>query len=209
MQMRNLLKRFLSIFAVAFFVDVGQSHADIVITNLGDTATAFGTVGPPPQEYAQEFVTGSQSFRLGSIVANLGNEAGSGTVSGELVTRDADGTPSGTVVATFTAGSIPTSGFANVTFTPSSNVVLSNDTDYWFVLMDSGTGSFQWNWTQTANPSLIGVAVYESSWVLGSPPGSFLIEINSVPEPSSLLLIALAFPVVAVAVRRRRRARVT
>jgi hypothetical protein len=194
--MRNGFTKFFCGTALTLFVSLGQSHADIIVSNLADPVDGTGTVyaSGPPQFYAQEFETGSQSVELGSIIANVGEAAGSFTASAELVVNSGD-LPGSTILTGFTVPAIGSS-LSDLTFTPTSSVTLSANTPYWFVLEASGTtGSYKWAYTNTLSPSLPNYAVSNNSgasWTIGTPPGPFLIEADSVtaiPEPSTFRLV--------------------
>ncbi len=72
--MRSVLIRSTCVFLAMLLVSLGQSHAGVIVSNLGDTVNGHGTIcgSGPPQEYAQEFTTGSQSVTLGLIIAPSG-----------------------------------------------------------------------------------------------------------------------------------------
>lgn len=207
--MRNEPKKLVCGFAIALLVSFGPSHAGTVVSNLDETvaATAVVSAGNP---FAQEFnAGGGGSFELSSIVAALGGASGSFTASAELVLVANNLPDNNSVVATFTASSIGSS-FGDVTFTPTTSVTLSRNVSYYFVLAASGSGSYQWQYTNTTSSTITKWATGTGSlpsptWTLGTPPGPFLIAVNSVPEPSSLALIALGVPAIAIAVHRRRR----
>ena len=65
----------------------GPSHARVIVTNLSDTVAGSGGIygSGPPQEYAQEFTTGSKRVELGAVTAALGDASGSFAASAELV----------------------------------------------------------------------------------------------------------------------------
>jgi hypothetical protein len=208
--MRNARKTFFALFAITLFMSIGQSHAGIIVSNIN--ATVNGTAGifspatPPPEWQAQEFTTGSQSVTLGTVIVSLGDASGTFTPFAELVTDD-NNKPGSMVLTSFTVPSIGTS-FADLTFSPTSSVLLSANTSYWFVLGATGSGPYvyQWQWTNTADPSLSHFAHTENngaSWTSfeGSP---FLIQVNSVPEPSSFVLTCLGCPIVVGAFMSRR-----
>ena len=216
--MRNVLTRFACVCTVTLLMNFGQSRAGIVVSNLSDTQTGAGTIfaPPAPQEYAQEFKTGSQNVDLADIIAPLGAATGSFTASAELVADNGSNSPSSTVLTSFsvpTIGTATTSPYPQLTFTPNtSDVVLSANTNYWFVLAATGSGSYKWGYTGTTNASLPNYAVSDNSgasWTVTPVTGPFLIEVDSVtpvsavPEPSSVVLIALGVPAVAIAMRRR------
>jgi hypothetical protein len=195
-------------------VNAGLSYGDtVIVSNLTATVNGTGTIynSGPPQEYAQEFVTGSSSEVLSSIVVALGGATGTFSAGAELL-ANSGGLPDGTIVSAFTVPTIPTSSFSNVTFTPMSSVTLAPNTDYWFVLAASGTGgSYQWQYTNTLSTSFPNYAVSTNSgstWTIGTPPGPFLLQANAVsavPEPSSLVLVTCGFLTFAVVLIRRRR----
>lgn len=195
----------------------GQEYAATIVSNLNDPVGGQGSiyVAGPPQYYAQEFLVGAQSATLSSVIAALGHASGSFVPSAELV-NDNNGQPGTTVLTTFAFPALPASGFADLTFTPNSNVTLSSNTDYWFVLLSSPTSTsgssdrYQWDYTNTNNPALPHYASTHdgSTWEVESS-GPFLIAVNSAgpssaPEPSSLFLLGLAC-LLAGSVRRGRR----
>ena len=166
----------------------------------------------PPQEYAQEFITGSQSVGLGTVIALVGDATGTFNPSAELVT-DNSGQPSSTVVTTFTVPAIPTgTALQDETFTPNSSVILSANTSYWFILSASGTDTsafYRWGYTDstsyTGSGSLNMIAVSENSGATWTTHplsyGPEILQVNSVPEPASLILMALASPAIACGFR--------
>jgi hypothetical protein len=106
---------------------------------------------------------------------------------------------------------VPTisTGFTNVTLTPTSSVTLTANTDYWLVLSATGSGGdYQWEYTNTLSSSFPNYAMSTdngASWAIGTPAGPFLLDATT-PEPSSLVLGALgllAFGLVVCAHRLR------
>jgi hypothetical protein len=185
-----------SVLLIAFILLVNQerSLAATIVSNLTDPVDGAGTIyaSGPPQDYAQEFTTGSQSAQLGSIIADLGPTSGTFTAFAELV-ADNGGLPGSSVLTSFIVPAIPTSSPSDVTFAPNSSIILSANTNYWFVLSATGTGSYKWQYTDTLSSSLPNYAYSHDgvNWTTGEG-GPFLIEVDSTPEPSSLGLIGLA-----------------
>jgi hypothetical protein len=213
--MRSAPAKLGCVFAAMLLASFGQAHAGVVVSNLSETQHGGSTIygSGPPQEYAQQFTTGSQSVTLASIEVPLGAASGTFTPSAELV-QDNSGVPGSTALTTFTIPTISTSTtkpYPVETLTPTSSVVLSADTTYWLILSATGTGDFKWGYTYSTTftgPGSLGD--YATSQNGGSTwktypfsEGPELIQVNSVPEPSSLALMALGVGVAAMAGRFR------
>ncbi len=178
------------------FVSVAQSQAATIVTNLTALVAGTGTIfaSGPPQSYAQEFTTGASAELLSDVIAVLGDASGSFTATASLESNS--GTlPSGAVLTAFAVPSIPSGSPSNETFTPATSVILSANTDYWFVLAAAGTGSYEWNYTNTLQANLPNYAVNDGTgWSIGAPPGPFLLQVDATAttEPSSLFLVSAA-----------------
>jgi len=210
--MRRMFLNVLCGAALLTSMNMGRAHATTIVSNLNDAVGGQGSiyVSGPPQYYAQEFAAGNQSAQLGSIIAALGDARGSFIPSAELVNNNS-GQPGTSVLTTFSFPTLPASGFSDLTFLPNSTVLLSANTDYWFLLSASPTATsgssdrYQWQYTSVNDPLL---PLYASthdgvSWEVESS-GPFLIAVNSiVPEPSSLFLLGVA-AVVAGSLRLKR-----
>ena len=212
--MRSNLTRWVCAVAVAMLFNVRPANAGIIVSNISDTSNGHATIfaAGPPQEYAQEFTTGSQSVALGTVIALVGDATGTFNPSAELVT-DNNGQPGSTVVTTFTVPTIPTgTTLQDETFTPNSSATLSANTSYWFILSATGTDAsalYRWGFTDSTSSTgsgsigMIGVSENNgASWTVH--PLSFgpqMLQVNSatasVPEPTSLILMALAAPAIA------------
>ncbi len=218
--MRNMQMNLVCAFAVALIAGSVPSRAETIISNLSETMNGHSTIyaAGPPQEYAQEFITGNQGVELGTVVALVGDATGTFTASAELV-ADNGGQPGSTVLTTFTIPTIPTgSTYHDEVFMPSSNVLLSANTSYWFILSASGTDTsafFRWGYTDstsyTGSGSLNMIARSQnngSSWT--TYPLSYgpeILQVNSaVPEPSSAILIGMGVPAALYWFGARRRA---
>ncbi len=204
----------------------------LVVGNLNQGAA------PPPYDFimpydpsiaqpgftaAQEFNTGSAATSLDRIFANIGNYY-SGTngdfqLSATLM-GDSSGTPSGTLVTfSFNVAAIPTSGYANVEFDPTSSFNLAANTNYWFVLSGSspsdGTGGVNWVYTNSTNTYGPGSLPnfnnsYDGGMTWNGPFGGgqpYLIQVNglyAVPEPSTGFLASIGLGAVGLLRLRRR-----
>jgi hypothetical protein len=202
--------------AFMLLANAGLSYGDtVIVSNLTDPVNGTGTIysSGPPQWYAQEFLTGSSSVVLSSIIVPLGDASGSFTAGAELV-NNSSGLPGSTVLTGFTVPTIPTGSPTDLTFMPMTSVTLAANTDYWFVLAATGSGGdYQWQYTNTLSTSFPNYAVNSgmgTTWAIGTPPGPFLLEAtaasaSAVPEPSSLVLVTCGFLTFAVVLSRRRR----
>jgi hypothetical protein len=129
--------------------------ADIIVSNLNQTNDGYDTI-QLDFAAAQEFMTGSQSYVLTQILANLGGlDPGANNDFKLTATLQGDngGNP-GTVLTKFTydISSIPSAGFAHVAFNPIASVILASGVNYWFVLSGSssdGTGGVNWSFTNS------------------------------------------------------------
>jgi hypothetical protein len=219
--MRSNLTRWMCAAAVAMLFNVRSADAGVIVSNLSQTSNGHGTIfaAGPPQEYAQEFITGSQSVGLGTVIALVGDATGTFSPAAELAT-DNSGQPSSTVLTTFTVPTIPPgTTLQDETFTPNSSVILSANTSYWFILLASGTDTsafYRWGYTDstsyTGPGSLNMIAVSENNgatWTthpLSYGPEILQVNSASVPEPTSLILMALAAPAIACGYRAQRKA---
>jgi hypothetical protein len=206
----------------------GTGRADIVVSSLSETQTNIFVMFPPglgpATDYAQEFSTGSQGYTLTDIQASLSRtSAFDGGVA--YLLSDNSGSP-GTPVAFFTfppTSNIPTSGYANITVTPTTGVTLAANTDYWFALGNRSSGPTSLlNWanttsTTTSGPGSLGGLAGSTNrggtWSTFSG-GHALIQVDgtptvtSVPEPSSALAVGFAaLAALCMWARRRRAAR--
>ena len=133
-------------------------------------------------------------------------------VTGATLTPD-----QGTLLTSLTLnGTIPSTGFANVEFDPTSSVSLTASNFYWFVLSGSssdGSGSVQWQYrddTQSYGPGALDGIANETggAWTYLTGPNAtpFLIQVNAVggavPEPSSLVMGCMGFAAALFARRR-------
>jgi hypothetical protein len=166
-----------------------QAQADVVVSNLADSQDGDASITSLGWE-AQEFVTGSQSVQLTSIVLPLSALPGQGGLTGtaELV-ADNSGLPGSSVVATFFAATVALSfpTFDLYTLTPDSSATLTANTDYWLVL-GPGSGGFYWGGTHTDTASILNSANSQNSgtsWTAPTwyPEGAFQMQVNASPVP--------------------------
>jgi hypothetical protein len=207
--------------------------ATVIVSSLNETndgndrITPFLPGGPPGFEAAQEFTTGSNSYVLTQILANLGNfDPGTNNDFKLTATLQSDnsGAPStGPPLATFKydINSIPTAGFAHVAFDPIGTVSLMSGASYWFVLNGSssdGIGGVDWSFTFGTTPEGPGTLPNfntsnddGTTWngPFSGQPYQIEVSGNAVPEPASWFLGAIGLGGVFLAARwcrSRRRA---
>jgi hypothetical protein len=175
---------------------------------------------------AQGFRTDGRDWNLTSIVAVLGGLGTSGAqdVTATLVaaTTNAQGESVPDLAAALATFDAPTigSGFAALTFTPTASVVLSANTEYWFVLAaGAGGASFEWQYTNDTSLDADSTGLLTSA-AAAVPPGSgdwrsqpnapYLFQVNgapvvaAVPEPSSWVAGGVGLTSALVLGRRRR-----
>ena len=231
--MRTLLRILaMTVLVGAVAAPTASRAGGVIVGNLGqppDTSDPafqilanFPTLGSPGVTAAQQFTTGSSPTSIDRIFASLGDfDAGTnGTFAlfAQLFSDDSSHKIPGVLLATFSykAGSIPTSGFANVEF-DTSPISLSAATNYWLVLgatynnpkAGNDFGSVTWQYTlstTTYGPGSLPGTNQSSDgtkWSAGDfqPNEPFLIQAGGVPEPSSLVLGSIAILTVFAASR--------
>lgn len=180
----------IGVMLVALLTGATQAQANVVVSNLTDTLDGDSSIQNSFWQ-AQEFVTGSQSVQLTSIILPLSILPSNGAYAGtaELVT-DNSGLPGSSVLATFSVPAIASlyPSFGDYTLTPDSGATLAANTDYWLVLKDSGPGDFYWAGTHTDTPSILNSAHSQNggtSWTAPtwSPNGAFMLQVNASPVP--------------------------
>lgn len=229
MKVRVPLPAMIALLALAT-IPPGARAADLIVSNLTEPHSSFDTLRAyvPPNtsgwDSAQGFTTGTSSYLLDTISANLGDfDPGPNddyTFSADLYAANSDGTP-GTFLTSFNHAAVPASGFADVVFNPITQVLLSAGTTYLFVLKSSsadGKGGVAWSYADTFNSSGPGTLPYFNTSYDGgatwngpfAPPtggAPYLIQVNGtppVPEPGSWLLSAIGFGAALKAARRFR-----
>jgi len=209
----------------------GTRAADIIVSNLAEPHPLFDTIlvySPPDPtgfESAQAFTTGTNDYILTSILANLGNflpgSNGDFTLTATLQLANSDGTP-GTVLTSFTHGSIPSSGFADIEFDPINTILLTAGTTYMFVLQgvsSDGSGGVDWSYSETNNSSgpgslpffntsYDGGATWKGPFMSSSGASPYVIQVNgttlAIPEPASWVLGAIGLGTAGLTARRFR-----
>lgn len=188
-----------------------SARADLILGNLtGNDLNAFPLYSTSRK--AVSFTMGSQSYLLDDVVLRL--DYGTGTPIVELRNDVGGSSPGDTVLTTFNTPGINGGGIQDYTFTPTSSFTLAANTKYWMYVYGSGAdfsqSSFWYRSSANSAPAGPGATfdIYSdtnnggSSWNTNSTTYNKFEVHGSVPEPSSLWLVAAAG---AAAVRRRRR----
>lgn len=196
--------------AALFAFGLTAASGTTLYSNIGISPTSYDTIANDLW-YAQSFTMGSgddpylQTLKL--VLAKYGNSVGSVNVD----LWSSNGTPG---PASFIAN-IGTLDETNLTltaatfsFTPSSLITLTDATRYWIVVSDTVSGS-TFNWITATSGSGTKVtgeytATYSSGWftfVGGTANGTPMMEVFTVPEPSTLVISGLGLA--ALALRRR------
>jgi hypothetical protein len=195
-------------------------QAQTLVGNLGLPQGIFGYFLPGDGLLGGGFQFNGVPSVVTSLVANLDNQGAASSRFGEI-RADAGGTPqTGPVglLGTFSTTVIPT-GDNNVTFTPSSAIVLQPGVTYWFLLGASGArDSIVWR-ANNSTAATDGSGSFNLNAAVGPADGSSFttpslaaaprFQINGIaavaPEPCSLALAAGGLLTLAVRRRRRRR----
>ena len=221
----------LSLSAVLSFCALNAAHAGTVVGNLDDgsgfssTVTSQSPSGTSPLWIAQQFTTGDLGSVTGlsQIIVSLGLfDPGNSNffITGELFadTGDAPGTK---LLDLTRIDGLSETGFANVAFNPGAAFDLASNTSYWFVIKgysEDGSGNVDWEYANSDTPtsgtgSLSFFATSDDQGVtwtstpVGGADTPYLIQVSTIPEPSSILIAAIGFSTVVGAARVSRRRR--
>jgi hypothetical protein len=194
--------------AMLFAVAAPAANASLVYDNLGsvqDGSDSIYSYGP----LANSFTTGNSGGSLVGIQALLMNlsTAYKGTVQATL---HADNNHTvGTTLASLGSVSlddIATDGFASYAFNPDAAFALAANTTYWVELMASGPSAVDWSWSNDLTAAgVAGQFNYSREFGVNSNSdfGAYQMAVE-LPEPGSILLVALALGMVTVVTTRRK-----
>jgi hypothetical protein len=193
------------------------ASADVLYSNLDPNASLGGGFEPfAGDTYYSSFSTGASWARLtevqlvlsggytGTGTSTLPVANGSGTVSVSLY-ADSLLSPTGSPLL---LGSQTVTDTSNpVDLTLSSTILLGSDTRYWIgVTSSSSTLSWDWSWDYSGY-GVAGEYSYSDNFAWDNPDnGSFemQVDVQTVPEPASLMLLACGL--LGLAISRRSRA---
>lgn len=211
-----------ALLVLASTIAVSSRGDSLLVGNLADAAYGSDVIDATTSR-AQGFLTGGRDWNLTAIRAVLGGLPAGGTFAASAMlvaaTRNAQGedVPDlSTPVATFLLPPVA-EGFAALSFTPTTSVLLKANTEYWFVIQATSPGADPSAWRYTYDTTLDSASEgFLTSAAATLPPGSgewrsqpnapYLIQINGspvVPEPSGWVLGALGLAPAWTCVRRR------
>jgi len=208
--MRFAIKGLLLCVALALAVP-GTAGADTIISTLGNVGMEAGTDVNAETNAAEEVVMGPQSETLQSVTLDL--LAGNGTATVSILNDSTSMSNSPGSLALSLGTITPTgSGYALYTLTPPSSLTLTAGTNYWVeVTYDhtvSPTAPGPWAFADPPPPFGTGVPPTGSgttpyfaisaddgaSWAVfaTSVDGPYILQVNGVPEPSTLFSATIA-----------------
>jgi len=190
----------------AFYCISNQLKADVVYDNLSNTNSAVsGFTFNAHNAYAQKFSSGAGG-EIANIKLNLyatgSTPAWSGTFNIQIYTGVSTSS-SGTLFLDYFQGTqadIGTSAGGPVTFTynrGATNTALNAGTDYYLVVNRTGTNGANLDWGGGPNGTGGTGNVFQSTdggatWTNASFAAGFGGQINTVPEPGTLILGGIA-----------------
>lgn len=182
--------------AVVTLVTIGSARADDLFNNLSAAPTGADPVGSDWGPLADSFSTGSSVFQFTSLKVILNGAPATGSVTAYLL--DDSATTPGSILETIgTFDEAELTGGSSL-FTLDTSYFLSPGTRYWIELT-SDDNNANWQWSLDNSGTGVAdefVANYQGSgsWqVFTNLNGPYQMEIagTPVPEPSSILLLAL------------------
>ncbi len=197
--------------AAALLAGIGEARAGGIIGNMPQINDNFfvNIIVTPSTSYAVEF-TATANETVNSVI--LRTTISDGPASTPIVgIYTASSGAVGSLVGSFTTGSLVTGGGAPQTNTFTGTAALTNASTYFLVVAAGGTtphnGPFNWDGSRDAN-NLNGVtptgtgATYVAAGAITSGTGSFASgnfkpsfeldgTVNTVPEPASITLLGI------------------
>jgi hypothetical protein len=190
--------------------------AGILISNLAEPERDFNTLDGLLWA-AQSFEADASGYALTNILAIVGGESGSSgafaQLRGATATGEMDTSASG-LLTTFSVPALDGPRSAR-TFTPTSSLILSPLTRYYFTLGATGPGSFEWSYAEgngSVGPGTFGPYQYTfdggATWGIFGTDNPFHLQVDvaptAVPETSTAVLLLSGLVAMVVLKRGRR-----
>ena len=160
------MKYTIGLFAAAFAL-AGACHAGAVFGNLPGTGNYAGTTMPlgPTRWVAVGVQTGNSAMEFDSLSGYFRNPLPSPAVLDGWIYSNSGSNLPGSVVGTFVSQNIPgsTSSSTEFTFLSTAPILLSANTDYWFVMADV-VGPAWMTDTAGTNTGTVPAAENSSGW---------------------------------------------
>lgn len=207
----------------------------LIAISTAKAGTVFSSDFSEPAGFTSNITSGSNTFATGFTTGSNANFLDLTAVKLSLKSTSSTANPivrlfsstllSGTSIpdaplATLTGPTINNT-LSSQTFTFTGSYQMSPSTNYWVVISAAGPDSFQWE-TAGATPTVANASGYSaiggrrqanlsSNWTANSSASFGMVEVQAIPEPSTIMLAGLGIVGVAVAdrTRRLRRARAT
>lgn len=207
----------------------------LIAISTAKAGTVFSSDFTDPAGFTQNITSGSNTYASGFTTGTASNFLDLTAVKLSLKSSSSTANP---IVRLFSSTilsgtSIPNTALATLsgptinntlssqTFTFTGWYQMSPSTNYWIVISAAGSDSFQWE-TAGSPPTVANASGYSaiggrrqanlsSNWTANTSASIGMVEVQAIPEPSTIMLAGLGIVGVAVAnrTRRLRRARAT
>ncbi|MFO1066722.1 MAG: choice-of-anchor R domain-containing protein [Pirellulales bacterium] len=178
-----------------------QAEAGFILRNTDGTSPGTGAVSGL-SSYMIGFKIGSSPVTISSVNLQLSKDSGSPSVSVGILADNGSNLPTTTVV-NLGSQSITNPATQNYAFSAPASSVLSADTTYWLSISGAATGFDVAGFpTFSSTPTSESLASYvdyrdgnfftQIPLNVGAPSFEIVGSLSSVPEPSSVALVALA-----------------
>lgn len=220
--MRSFVRGFaaLSLAISALALSATSARAGVVFSNDFDDPAGFTLNITSSNSYASGFTTGTNASFLNLTGVKLSLKTSS-TASVPVVSiySNAVGNNPGSLLTTLSGPASITNTVTSADYLFSGNLALSPFTSYWVVLSTSdATSSYQWEFANDApvEQNLSGYAALggrrktTGSWGNNNSAADGMLELQAVPEPSTIVMACIGVSgAVALDAKRRRRRRAT
>lgn len=209
----------LSLAISALALSATAARAGVVFSNDFEDPAGFTLNITSTNSYATGFTTGATASFLDLTGVKLSLKSSStSSIPVVSIFSNGGGNVPGTLLATLSGPASITNTLSAQDFLFTGGLSLSPNTNYWVVLSATGAGSsYQWEFANSApdQQNLSGYAaiggrrkVGAGSWTTNASAALGMIEVQAVPEPSTLILAGIGVAgAVAVDTKRRRRRR--